>query len=160
MSGFILGFLKLWLVCHFSIPEVNGFKIALKQIDGGLNLISAASWARTVRWEHFCYSYWIQHMTSIQFDVCVEVIVLYGGQVLRWTPEGLICGPKFTKGSQCHLNQFLCGSPPVSRCNQWKVLMSAPHLPSQQLPYMEARFLFSLNYKICLFFLRSGNFGT
>ena len=68
-------------------------------------------------------------MTLIQFDVWVEMTVLYAGQVLRWTPEGLICASTFTKGSQCHLNRFIYGSPPVSTCNQWKVLMSALHLP-------------------------------
>lgn len=71
-------------------------------------------------------------MTSIQFDVLVEIIVSYGGQVLKWTPEELICGS--TKGSQCHLNQFIYGSCPVSMWNQWKTLMSAPHLPPSIFP--------------------------
>lgn len=52
----------------------------------------------------------------------------------RWTPGGLICGS--TEDSQCHLHWFIYGSSPVPMCSWWKVL-SGPHLPPQQLPYME-----------------------
>lgn len=130
---FFFFFLTLWLVCHFTIPEIYRFKIALQQIDGDLNLITTAGWAQTE-----------MPMSSLLISNSVydfnSVWCLGGSYCLLWRTgpevllpeEDLICGSR--KGSQCHLNQFIYSSCPVSTGNQWKALMSAPHLPPSIFP--------------------------